>query len=72
MMIGLALGDSCDFLYDEPITPGVAAELAVYQLHSLIRSWRGPQDRNLSKLLSGTGHDLLAWSVGHESGELVA
>ncbi|MBD2760546.1 hypothetical protein IEE94_13630 [Yimella sp. cx-573] len=71
-MTGLALGDSCDFLYDEPITPGVATALAVYQLHSLIRSWRGPQDRNLSKLLSATGHDLLAWSVGHESGELVA
>lgn len=70
LMVGLALGDSVDFLYDEPITPGPATELAVYQLHSQIKAWRGPSDRGPVELFNVTGRGLIEWAWVREGNEL--
>ncbi|WP_147301287.1 hypothetical protein [Calidifontibacter indicus] len=58
MMIGLVLGDARLGPDGETLVAGAATDLAMRQLHALIRSWRPQGSRNESTLIQATINDL--------------
>ncbi|WP_170143973.1 hypothetical protein [Calidifontibacter indicus] len=63
MMIGLALGDARLGPDGETLVAGAATDLAMRQLHALIRSWRPQGSRNESTLTQATINDLQSSST---------
>lgn len=63
LMIGLALGDACaDVLSgNEVLRAGAATDLAMRQIHAMIRSWRPPNGRAESTLINATMRDLKSY-----------
>ena len=58
MMIGLALGDATLAPDGETLLAGAATDLAMRQLHALIRAWRPADSRAESTLIQATIEDL--------------
>lgn len=58
MMIGLALGDATLAPDGQTLLAGAATDLAMRQLHALIRAWRPPDSRAESTLIQATIDDL--------------
>ena len=58
MMIGLALGDATLAPDGETFIAGAATDLAMRQLHAVIRAWRPPDSRAESTLIQATIDDL--------------
>ncbi len=58
LMIGLALGDAQVGPDGKALVAGAATDLAMRQLHALIRSWRSPNGRSESTLVDATIQDL--------------